>query len=381
MDTQRSDSIRPKRPRRTNHPTSPAEGKKNKKRRLRRVSCLNQDVGPSAPAVEEVLVPVFAEAEPNGCDPIDVAPNGCDLDDVEPNWCNPAKVDPNGCDLDDVEPNGCNPAKAKPNGCTVCIIDEDEEEEEEIPLIRKNSRRYIASGESSGVPSPALSALVGLLELSLANFDQTLEYMVLEDLLLEPVDGGMMEVCADVPDAGLELSRAAPRASSTLGRGLKSREADLDCSVLMEVVEGPSALEVAATESSVLKDGASVCPALEGVAGDDPAQMGSASYDPAPKGVRVGSPSHTSMDVHVGSSPPHFGCMAAAQASGQEVALEVGAPDDRVLISADDAELVPTDALRIAPVGDPSSSYQLTSHDLGVPSFFSNLQVIWFLLV
>jgi hypothetical protein len=87
------------------------------------------------------------------------------------------------------------------------------------------------------------------------------------------------------------------------------------------------------------------------------------------------------MDVHVGSSPPHSGCMAAAQALGQEVALEAGAPDDRVLISADDAELVPTDALWIAPIGDPSSSYQLTSHDLGVPLFFYNLQVIWFLLV
>jgi hypothetical protein len=248
-------------------------------------------------------------------------------------------------------------------------------------LIRKNSRRYIASGESSGVPSPALSALIGLQELSLANFDQTLEDMVPEDLLSEPADGGMMEVCADVPDVGLELSRAGSRASSTLERGLKSREADLDCSVSMEVVEGPSSLEVAATEGSVLKDGASVCPAPEGVAGDDPAQMGSASYDPAPEGVRVGSPSHTSMDVHVGSSPPHSGCMAAARASGQEVALEAGAPDDRVLISADDTDLVPTDALQIAPVGDPSSSYQRISHDLGVPSFFSNLQLIWFLLI
>jgi hypothetical protein len=205
--------------------------------------------------------------------------------------------------------------------------------------------------------------------------------MVPEDLLSEPADGGMMEVCADVPDVGLELSRAGSRASSTLERGLKSREADLDCSVSMEVVEGPSSLEVAATEGSVLKDGASVCPAPEGVAGDDPAQMGSASYDPAPEGVRVGSPSHTSMDVHVGSSPPHSGCMAAARASGQEVALEAGAPDDRVLISADDTDLVPTDALQIAPVGDPSSSYQRISHDLGVPSFFSNLQLIWFLLI
>jgi hypothetical protein len=109
--------------------------------------------------------------------------------------------------------------------------------------------------------------------------------------------------------------------------------------------------------------------------------VGSASYNPAPEGVRAGSPSHTSMDVHVGSSPPHSGCIAAARASGQEVALEAGAPDARVLISAGDAELVPTDALQIASVDNPSSSHQLISHDLGVHSFFSNLQVIWFFLI
>jgi hypothetical protein len=361
LDIQRSDSVRLKHPCRTNHPTSPAEGKQNKKRRLHRVSCLDQDAGPSAPAAEEVPVPVFAEADPNGCDPTD--------------------ADPNGCDLDDAEPTGCNPTDADPNGCTVRIIDEDEGEEEEIPLIRKNSRRYIASGESSGVPSPALSALVGLQELSLANFDQTLEDMVLEDLLSEPTDSGMMDICADVPDAGLELSRAASRASSTLERGLKGQEAGLDCSAPMEVVEGPSALEVAITKGSTLKDGARAYLAPEGVVGDDPARMGSASYDPAPEGVRVGSPSHTSMDVHVGSSPPHSGCMAIAQALGQGVALEASAPDDRVLISADDTDLVPTDVLWVVPVGDPSSSHQLTSHDLGVPSFFSNLQVIWFFLI
>jgi hypothetical protein len=40
------------------------------------VSCLDQDAGPSAPAAEEVPVPVFAEADPNGCDPIDADPNG-----------------------------------------------------------------------------------------------------------------------------------------------------------------------------------------------------------------------------------------------------------------------------------------------------------------
>jgi hypothetical protein len=228
-----------------------------------------------------------------------------------------------------------------------------------------------------------LSALIGLQELSLENFDQALEDMVLEDLLSEPTDGGMMDICADVPDAGLELSRAASCASSTLERGLKGQEAGLDFSAPMEVGEGPSALEVAVIESSALKDGASAYPALapEGVAGDDPARLGSASYDPAPEGVRVGSPSHTSMDVHVGSSPTHSGCMAAAQASGQEVALEAGAPDDRVLIPTVDTDLVATDALRVAPGVDPSSSHQLISHDLGVPSFFSNLQVTWFFLI
>jgi hypothetical protein len=351
LDAQRSDSVRPKRSRRADQPTSPAEGQKKKKRRLRRVSSFDQDAGPSVPAAEEVPVPEFAEVDPNGCDPTATKPNGCD----------PAEVDP--------------------NGCTVRVVDEDDEEEDEIPLIRKNSRRYIAGGESSGVPSPALSALIGLQELSLANFDQTLEDMVPEDLLSEPTDGGTMDVCADVPDAGLGSSWAASRASLTLERGPEGQEAGLDCTAPTEVTEGPSALEVVVAENLALKDGVGAYPAPEGVAGDDPARMGSASCDPAPEGVRVGSPSHTSIDVHVWSSPPHSGCMAIAQALGQGVALEASALDDRVLASADDTELVPTDALRVVPVGDPSSSHQLTSHDLGVPSFFSNLQIFWFLLV
>jgi hypothetical protein len=341
LDAQRSDNVRPKCSRRADQPTFPVEGQKKKKRRLRRVSSLDQGAGPFVPVAEEVSVPEFAEADPNGCDP----------------------------------------TEADPNGCTVRAVDEDDEEEDEIPLIRKNSWRYIASGESSGVPSPALSALIGLQELSLANFDQTLEDMVPEDLLSEPTDGGTMDVCADVPDAGLGSSRAASRASSTLERGLEGQEASLDCTTPMEVTEGPSALEVAAAENSALKDGAGAYPAPEGVAGDDPARMGNVSCDPAPKGVRVGSPSHTSMDVHVGSSSPHSGCMAIAQAFGQGVALDASTPDDRVMGSAGDTKLVPVDSLRVVPVGDPSPSHQLISHDLGVPSFFSNLQVFWFLLV
>jgi hypothetical protein len=350
LDIQRSDSFHPKRPRQANQPTSPAEGQKKKKRCLRQVSSLDQDAGPSVPVAEEVPVPAFTEAETDGRD------------------------------LTVADPNGCDPAEVDPNGFTVRVVDE-YDEEDEILLIRKNSRRYIASGESSGVPSPALSALIGMQELSLTNFDQTLEDMVLEDLLSEPADGGAMDVCADVPDARLGSSRAVSRASSTLEHGLEGQEAGLDCTAPTEVTKGPSALEVAVAEDSALKDGAGAYPAPEGVAGDDPARMGSASYDPAPEGVRVSSPFHTSMDVHVGSSPPYFGCMAIAQALGQGVALEASAPGDRVMASADGTELVPTDALRVVPVGDPSSSHQLTSHDLGVPSFFSNLQVFWFLLV
>jgi hypothetical protein len=159
LDAQRSVNVRSKRSRRTDQASFPAEGEKKKKRRLRRVSSLDQGAGPSAPVAEEVPVPDFTETDPNGC--------------------------------------------------VVRVVDEDDEEEDEIPLIQKNSRRYIASGESSGVPSPALSALIGLQELSLANFDQTLEDMVPEDLLSEPADGGVMDVCADVLDAGLGSSWSA----------------------------------------------------------------------------------------------------------------------------------------------------------------------------
>jgi hypothetical protein len=163
------------------------------------------------------------------------------------------------------------------------------------------------------------------------------------------------------------------------------------------VAENPSALEVAATEKPAPKDGTSGYPAPEDVAGNDPARVASASYDPAPEGatggdpapmgnagcdpapecVQVGSPSHTSMDVHVRSSPPHSDCMAAARASNQEVVLEAGAPDARVMIPAGDVELIPNDALYIASIDIPSLSHQLASHGLGLPSFFSNLEVIW----
>jgi hypothetical protein len=361
LDIQKPASARPRRPCRANQLDPSADEQKKKKRRLRRVSSLDQDVGASVPAAEEVPVPEFTDANPNGG-----APSVAD-------------------------PNGCAPSAAGPSGDIVCVADEnDEEEEDEVPLTRKNSRQYVASGESSGVPSPALSALIGLQELSLANFDQTLEDMVPEDLLSEPADDGVMEVCADVLDAGLRSSRA----SSTLERGLEGQETDLDRLGPMEVTEGPSALEAATAENLVLKDGVdtcpapedvagddsarvestSHCPAPEGAAGDDPSQVGSANYGPAPEGVRAGSPSGTSMDVHAGS-PPHSGCMVVAQALDQGVTLEGSVPADQVLGSVDGTELVPAGSLQAASGGDLTPGHQLISHDLGVPSFFSNLQV------
>jgi hypothetical protein len=106
LDAQKSVNVRPKRSRRADQASFPAEGEKKKKRRLRRVSSLDQGVGPSAPVAEEVPVPEFTEANPNWCDSSD----------------------------------------ADPNGCAVRVVDEDDEEEDEIPLIQKNNRRYIVSG-------------------------------------------------------------------------------------------------------------------------------------------------------------------------------------------------------------------------------------------
>jgi hypothetical protein len=117
------------------------------------------------------------------------------------------------------------------------------------------------------------------------------------------------------------------------------------------------------------------CPAPEGAAGDDPTQMGSANYDPAPEDALAGSPSCTSMDVHAGS-PPHSGCMVVAQNVDQEVALEGSAPAGRVLGSVEGTELISADSLQTAPGGGLPSAYQLISPDLGIPSFFSNLQVL-----
>jgi hypothetical protein len=136
--------------------------------------------------------------------------------------------------------------------------------------------------------------------------------------------------------------------------------------------EDPSALDVATAEDPAPEGGASSYPAPEGVAGSDPALVG------VPEGVQVGSLSHTSMDVHVGSSPPRSDGATAVRASTvstRQVALEAGELDARSLLSAGGAEVTPDSALQIVPVDLPSSSHDSAPPALGLPLFLSNLQV------
>jgi hypothetical protein len=216
VETQKPKGARPKRPHRVNHPTAPVE-EKRKKRRLRRLSCLDQDVSPSVPIPDDVPIEVIPEDDANGCD------------------------------------------RAQTAGCT---FDEDEEEEE-VPLICKNSRHYRGSDGGSDIPSPALSALVSLQGLSISDFDQVLEEVVPEDMLSEPPEDDILVVCSEVPDggpslfdsAGQEVTRVVSRASSTLEGSLPCRDADLSHPTPMEVAEGPSALEVATTEDLASESG------------------------------------------------------------------------------------------------------------------------------
>jgi hypothetical protein len=165
-------------------------------------------------------------------------------------------------------------------------------------------------------------------------------------------------------------------ASSTLEDSLQCRDAGLSHPTPMEATEEPSALEVAIAEDPAPEGSAGSYPALEGIAGSDPTLVGSANCNPAPEGVQVGSPSHTSMDVHVGSSPPRSDGATAVRAStvltGQ-VTLEVGELDVRSLMSAGGAEITPDNALQIVPADLPPSSHDTAPPALGLPLFLSDL--------
>jgi hypothetical protein len=123
----------------------------------------------------------------------------------------------------------------------------------------------------------------------------------------------------------------------------------------MDVAEGSSALEVAAME--------------------DPAPKGGTRSDPAPKGVEAGSPSTTSMDVHVGSLPVQSKEAVVTHLSTTLtglVTLETSEPDAR---SLPPAEVHPSHAFDIIPADLPSSSNVSTLPALDLPLFLSNLQV------
>jgi hypothetical protein len=195
---------------------------------------------------------------------------------------------------------------------------------------------------------------------------------------LEPIADDVMAVCSEVPDVGLEVSRAVSRALSTLEGSLQCQDVCPSRTTPIEVTEEPSALGVATAETPAPEGGAGCYPVPEGVAGSDSALMGSASCDPAPEGFQVGSPSHTSMDVHVGSSPPPSDgatAMHASTALNKQVALEVGELDARILLFAGGAELTPDNVFQIVPADLPPSSHDIAPPDLGLPSFLSNLQV------
>jgi hypothetical protein len=72
--------------------------------------------------------------------------------------------------------------------------------------------------------------------------------------------------------------------------------------------------------------------------------------------------------------------MVVAQTLDQEVALEGRAPADRVLGSVEGTGLISAGLLQAAPVGGLTPAYPLISYDLGIPSFFTNLQVPWCVL-
>jgi hypothetical protein len=98
VETRKPEGARPKRRRHVSRPTAPVEEKK-KKRQLRRLSGLDQGACPSAPVRDEVLAKVLPKADAKGCDRAQAA---------------------------------------------VYIFDADDDEEE-VPLIRKNNQHYKVS--------------------------------------------------------------------------------------------------------------------------------------------------------------------------------------------------------------------------------------------
>jgi hypothetical protein len=67
VEIRKPEGGRPKRSRRVNRPTAPVE-EEEKKRRLRRLSCLDQDAGPSVKIPDDVSVDTIPKVDAKGCD-------------------------------------------------------------------------------------------------------------------------------------------------------------------------------------------------------------------------------------------------------------------------------------------------------------------------
>jgi hypothetical protein len=77
-------------------------------------------------------------------------------------------------------------------------------------------------------------------------------------MLSEPTADDVMAVCSEVPDGGLEVSRAVSHASSTLEGSLQCQDVGPSRPTPMEVTEEPSALEVATAEDPAPEGGLAV---------------------------------------------------------------------------------------------------------------------------
>jgi hypothetical protein len=80
-------------------------------------------------------------------------------------------------------------------------------------------------------------------------------------MLSEPTTNDVMPFRSEIPDVGLEVSRAMYRASSTLEGSLPCQDVGLSRLTPMEMTEDPSALEVATAEDPALEGGAGSYPA------------------------------------------------------------------------------------------------------------------------
>jgi hypothetical protein len=119
VDTQKPEGTRPKRPRQVSRPTAPVEEKKKKKRWLQRLSCLDQDAGPSAPVCEEVPVEVLPEVDPNGGVHVEADSMGVTVHQLIPMGVTLLKLIPMGVTVQKLIPMGVTVQELTPMGVTM----------------------------------------------------------------------------------------------------------------------------------------------------------------------------------------------------------------------------------------------------------------------